>query len=1194
MNRQELKNILQSAYDRDLWISTLQFLTGKRDFLTVQLSPLEIEIYTVESQRLIKTFFQIGSVKTSDGVSLPIFEISLADGVQIEQNRVGVNEFIKKYIIKDAVRGALVTFSYENNHEKTEWRFSFISKNSASDFFAEAEAQETNPKKFTYIFGNEEEHRTAIERLYNLEQSRFRLDDFFEAFNVEPVSKKFFEEYKHLYREFSDFIIETPEYYQLFVHAKDETAKPEKEIRNFVGRLLGRIVFLYFLQKKNWLGASDENYKDGSTTFLSELFLGDLENQNEFYQKYLCPIFFNALNNPDRENSKFELENGETVCIPFLNGGLFEEEQEPKGHREIRIPKSYFELLFNFFNGFNFTVYENSPEEHTVAVDPEMLGHIFENLIDYNKDTGTFYTPKEIVQYMTQESLIEYLNTHLQKEREVIENLIKNQTSADFENADLVKINELLDAVKICDPAIGSGAFPMGMLQEIFNLKALIAYQLKTDFDPAKVKQNIIQNSIYGVDLDEGAVEIARLRFWLSLVVDEGMPKALPNLDYKIMQGNSLLESYKGIDLSGVSSGNDLKIIEEMQVDLFGNLVDDQMKMTVGKSGLSEEIQKLIKKYFTAKSVDKQKIKAKIQSKIAEHISFNLELRENQLYRQINELEQNLKNLKPNQKKALKKYKADAEILEQTKLDLIKEQVKDEKSYFLWNLFFGDVLSKGGFDIVIGNPPYIEFKKLDALLKIEYSKYYKTAKGKYDIFGLFIEQSENILKNNGIHCYINPTTFMMKDFGDTIREIINNDFKVIEIIDFADYQIFETAITYTGIFLFKKEKSSNYDFFYQKLNGNTKVKEKRRLFENKKSSEYKEVSIIKENKLSEISWIFGNSTNAFIMENIEKNPSLKEFTKYTFQGIASGKDEVFYLKKEEIERLNLEIDLFQPLLKGKDVNKYNIKWNNYYVIYPYNLETNKVYCEEELSKSFPNSYKYFVERKHLLSGRPYFDKSNKLWFELWNERNFLKFKQTKIVNAEIAPENRFQIDYDGFFGNTKVFSTVLKDEYDNLYLNFLGLLNSKLLNYYHKKIASPKAGGFYDYKTQFIQKYPIKLPDNKSILDLLVSFILHIDFKSKIIDIVNNEHISGFFEELIDAVVFEVYFPEEMEDKNLQVISLIEEILQKHKAENFNNIENKNELISTLYFAFKESEVQQKMRQFVTASPDVLKVILQS
>lgn len=545
MNRAELKNILQEHYDRVRWNKTLHFLSGNRNLLQLSLEPKLIEINTTEADRIVKTFYQVGTLKTSDGVTLPVFEIILEDNIRIEYNKAGVNDFIKKYIIKDAVKGALATFAYETD-ERKEWRFSFISKNSASDFFAEAEAEETNPKKYTYIFGTQDEHRTAIERLYNLEQSRFRLEDFFEAFNVEPVSKKFFDEYKKLYQDFSDYLLdENRGYISIFENQKDPEHKTEKEARNFVSRLMGRIVFLYFLQKKHWLGASNTEYKDGNPHFISDLFFNDVANQNDFYEKYLCPIFFNALNTPDRKNDEFKLENGQTVSIPFLNGGLFEEEQEPNGHRNIQFRKDLFESLFNFFNGYNFTIYENSPEEHTVAVDPEMLGHIFENLIDYNKDTGTFYTPKEIVQYMTQESLIEYLNTHLENERKEIENLVKNQSRPSFSDKELEKIENLLDAVKICDPAVGSGAFPMGMLQEIFNLKALIAYELKKEWNPAEVKQEIIQSSIYGVDLDEGAVEIARLRFWLSLVVDEGKPKPLPNLSYKILVGNSIVDKFE-------------------------------------------------------------------------------------------------------------------------------------------------------------------------------------------------------------------------------------------------------------------------------------------------------------------------------------------------------------------------------------------------------------------------------------------------------------------------------------------------------------------------------------------------------------------------------------------------------------------------------------------------------------------------
>jgi hypothetical protein len=279
-----------------------------------------------------------------------------------------------------------------------------------------------------------------------------------------------------------------------------------------------------------------------------------------------------------------------------------------------------------------------------------MLGHIFENLLEDNKDKGAFYTPKEIVHYMTQESLIEYLKTHLSHSREAIESLIKNHITAAFTREDLKKVEKLIDTVKICDPAIGSGAFPMGLLQEISGLKAVFHFALDKkpeDWKPAAVKQAIIQNSIYGVDLENDAVDIARLRFWLSLVVDEPTPKPLPNLDYKIMQGNSLLESFEGVDLSKVTYENNLVIVENQDRDLFGNLSDDQLKITYGKTGLAEKIQKLVNEYFDASVTRKPKIKSEINIAIKEHIDFNLELRENQLIRLINDIK-SIKN--PNSK----------------------------------------------------------------------------------------------------------------------------------------------------------------------------------------------------------------------------------------------------------------------------------------------------------------------------------------------------------------------------------------------------------------------------------------------------------------------------------------------------------------------------------------------------------------
>ena len=284
-------------------------------------------------------------------------------------------------------------------------------------------------------------------------------------------------------------------------------------------------------------------------------------------------------------------------------------------------------------------------------------------------------------------------------------------------------------------------------------------------------------------------------------------------------------------------------------------------------------------------------------------------------------------------------------------------------------------------------------------------------------------------------------------------------------------------------------------------------------------------------------------------------------------------------------------------LKGKDISPYKIDWKKNYCIYPYEKD-GKVIPENEIIEKSPNLYKYLTDSKQLLKGRGYFDKSNKLWYELWCERNFSKFQQKKIINAEIAPENRFQFDSNGFLGNTKIFSTVLKEDWNNKYFMLLAILNSKLMNYYHKRIASPKAGGFFDYKTQYIQNYPITFSEDLLLFDTLVSIelLLKNNF-TQINDTVKNEHIAVFFEEVIDGCVFELYFEEHMKEKGINIIDDVKKYIDESGLnQDFENIdvEIKKQKIWELYKTLKESTVNDRMRQFVAKSPDILKPILQA
>jgi hypothetical protein len=1098
MNRDKLKSILQSSYKREDWRNVLSFLSGNKDLLKQRLEPKEIELHTQKASKIVKKLYELGTLTTADGVQLPIFEIELQENIKIEYNKVGVNQLIKDYILKDAGKGAIATYHYADEKLK-EWRFSFISKFGGSEFFKEVEDVETNPKKYTYIFGTPEEHRTALERFYNLEHSQFTLDDFFEAFNVEPVSNNFFKEYKNFYLDFVNHLSEDEKCRQIFEAENSEDV--DKDIRNFVKRLLGRIVFLYFLQKKQWLGASNLNYDDGDTNFLLHLFEA---NKEQFYEKWLSKLFFNALNTPDRPDDNFEMPNGQNRCIPFLNGGLFEESQEPEQHKYLHFPDYLFEELFTFFNGYNFTIYENSPEDHTVAVDPEMLGNIFENLLEDNRDKGTFYTPKEIVHYMTQESIIEYLSTHLNdKSKLQLENLVRNQVIDNISRDDLTAIEELIDKVKICDPAIGSGAFPMGMLQEIFNLKAFIHYELGYEiWSPAKIKQDIIQNSIYGVDLETDAIDISRLRFWLSLVVDENKPKPLPNLDYKIMQGNSLMESYNGIDLSNVSSGKNLKITEA-QKDLFGNLKEEQMNLTFDKVGIAEELSKRTEEYFTASAENKPILKQEIDELVNEFILYNIELRENQLIRRINEQKEQKNTLSKKRQNQLNAWQKRLENLSDSKNSLLNPQQK-ESDYFLWHLFFKDVFDGGGFDIVIGNPPY------GVSIKGSYREEVLKAFGKvpdYEIYYFFTELAFKLVKEKGIKSFIIPNTFLFNTFADLYRRNLLQKWQLIEILDCTKFSIFQTATVRNVITLWKKDVGENVGY------KQTKNKKTFKQLSSSPRQNIKNVELLQLNQNWGLAFFLDKQaikrvarikTGKSKLENFypEISQGLIAYDKYRGQSKEIIKSRAYHYTKYEKEGL-------KKWLWGADVTRYKVEWNKVEYI---------DYCEGIAN---PRDPKYFKGERLLVR-------------EITNPSVFAGITDEELYNDPAI--------------------IIIKSNQDSSVKPLSAIINSKLATYYHFN-NSPKAtkGAFPKILVKDVREFPLPENFNKiEVLNYLVDIIILIkNSKNIIFDPVPNLHIAETFEEVIDALVFELYFSEEFSEKKIEI--------KKHTKTLFKKIEGLSE-----------------------------------
>lgn len=643
----------------------------------------------------------------------------------------------------------------------------------------------THPKRFTYVLGRTESCRTAIERFAELSRSPRELRFVAQAFSVSRISTEFFKEYSAHYQAFTEHLAGTKKLREVFgiPRLRDKAANfaAEKPIRDFTKKLLGRIVFLYFLQKKGWIGApeDDRSWSKGSRRFLSELF-EQSERDSDFFQDFLCKLFFHTLNTDEdkRAGLLFKIGRKSFGKVPYLNGGLFDKDFDKV--EELTFPRRLWQELFAFFDSYNFTIIEDSPEEREVAVDPELLGHVFEQLIDENerKKKGTYYTPKEVVHFMAHESLVLYLRTRMEvKDRDAealkaLDEFVRFKEINRWVQQHARQMDALLDSVKICDPAIGSGAFPMGMLLEIYQLKRYL-YSLidprgnAKPFVPIEVKENIIRNSIYGVDLDKGAIDIASLRFWLSLIVEANEPRPLPNLDYKFMQGNSLREEFRGIPLHIERSRAQVQVFDK---DLFGNPVRTQLSILdvlKDKAGNVIDVVNLKEQLFDSHDpAEKRAIHQNLDRAERQVLQFAIDTRTGELEAEIENLDRKLKEnsrqLTATQRRALEaKWKKQRAPLE-ARLAFVKDTGTElatmdpyEKQWFLWHLYFGDVLDNGGFDIVVANPPYVEDTDYADVKD-------RLGLGSCDLYGLFTSMAlqKLVRPDSGVLVFITSDTWL--------------------------------------------------------------------------------------------------------------------------------------------------------------------------------------------------------------------------------------------------------------------------------------------------------------------------------------------------------------------------------------------------------------------------------------------------
>lgn len=1133
--------------------------------------------------------YKLGEIEYNNTDKLIVFTCMFIGELTSRSARKTQFELAKKVLKEDFNDGAVFVF-----YDKAgRFRFSFIRRN-----YGDRKQKYTPWKRYTYfVEPDAATNRTFKERIGNCKFDS--LDTIQEAFSVEKLTKDF-------YKELSDWYFWAIKNVSFPNNVQDDNDDDKYNPESII-RLITRLIFVWFLKQKglirnelfetSFISNTLKEFDPESDTqhnyyraILQNLFFATLNQEMHKRSFAEDKDFFsnratNSIKNLYRFENEFKSENASKIMelfkqIPFLNGGLFEcldrKEKDGKIYDwdgfsrnpkfQAKVPNMLFFAkdtkvdlsevyndkkfksvhvagIIEILNRYNFTVEENTPVEIEVALDPELLGKVFENLLGaYNpetqetarKQTGSFYTPREIVNYMVDESLIAYYRT---KVPNVNEESLRLLLSYDEQP---VIINEshrelLIQATfdcKILDPACGSGAFPMGVLQQMVHiLKKLdpdntywnnvVMSQAMCDFEKSEKlseddmdeiqkeiektfdaglnypdyarKLHLIKNCIYGIDIQSIAVQISKLRFFISLVTEQKRNpnaeenfgiKPLPNLETKFVAANTLIG---------------LEKTEEEQV-LFSN---DHIKKLIDK------LQNIrLRQFLVTNSTEKKRLRDK-----DEKLRLEIENEVSRLYvKHQDDLHENYKielSLAEKQLSLLNKMPYD--IRENTSTDLfgiestttynyteikrkeikgrikllnnniqkgedysrLESIVKLAKQLTSWNPYDQNASSpffdpewmfglkkenEGYFDLVIGNPPYIQLK----WVKIDYSfQKYKCFSKSSDLYCLFYEKSNILIKNTGTGCFITSNKWLRSDYGKLLRNYFIKSILNLKILDFKGFRIFENATVDTNILLWEKSNSDTTNIKYMQCNSGDL------LFNN-----IWEPFNYQPNEI----WSF-SITNKGLKNILEKKfKPLRQFPIEFNYGILTGANDAFIIdetrKNKLLEEDNSIKDYFLPILRGKDIEKYWYNFKGYYIINTNNGIKKKNIKPIELNNHDHSALLNYFET----FGDKFKSRGEKgdNWYNLRNCAYFDLYKQPKILYSDITKDGgKFYFDEYGFYSNDTAFMIYSKDI--PLLKHVTAILNSNFGSYIYKECY---CGGLLGdkglrYKKEFLQNVPI-------------------------------------------------------------------------------------------------------------------------
>ena len=1048
------KEIIESKYNRESWQQLLHDIFLNK--VTFHNSPGKVHV----SSHLAKEALNLGFIKLSDGLTIAIYEVELSDNVDIERNRRGIRDMLTTDWRTNHA-GAFM-FCYRKNESIL--RFSYVSETWSFNKQGEYEKRSTETKRYTYLLGEGRGCHTAIKQFGKLKESKQTLNDITEAFSVETLTKQF---YKDLF-----------EWYQWAVEPTSNITFPNNtttedddrdDIETKIIRMITRIMFVWFIKQKNLV--PDRIFDINFLSIILKDFDPYSTSIGNYYNAILQNLFFGTLNraikDEDGNTRKFATSSKRDIKtlyryaemfsiskqeviemfaeIPFLNGGLFEcldktryidgveqcynfdgfsrnELRFADGrykHRAVVPNNLFFEPekgLISILNRYNFTIEENSPEEQQVALDPELLGKVFENLLGaYNPETketarnqsGSFYTPREIVNYMVDESLIAYLG-----DNDFIRSLFRNDFS--FEKSKIEeykKLAEKIKTVKILDPACGSGAFPMGLLNRMVE----ILERISPNEDSYNLKLSVIENCLYGSDIQSIAAQITKLRFFISLICDcekdaskpnFGIP-TLPNLETKFVSANSLVAKKK----------------KPAQGNLFENPEIEPTK---------KELAEIRHKHFSAKSAStKHRLREKdqvVREKLARLLSDD-------------------DNFAPEDAKQLAAWNP----YDQNAVS----------PFFDPEWMFGVV---DGFDIVIGNPPYIQLQNNGGeLAQLYEGGGYSTFARTGDIYCLFYERGWQLLKKNGHLCYITSNKWMRAGYGEKTRDFFVNKTNPLLLIDFAGVKVFESATVDTNILLFSRSNNQHKT--------TCAITNKQNKDSVKNLSDFvRQQDIICDFSTSD-SWVILSPIEQSIKKKIEAvGTPLRDWDIQINYGIKTGCNEAFIIstekRKEILDDCQTEderkrtAELIRPILRGRDIKRYGYEWAELWLIatFPsrhYNIDEYPAVKQYLLSFGIERLEQ--TGKTHIVNGEKVKSrkKTHNKWFETQDSISYWEdFSKPKIVWNRIAAIKQFaKVDESVYIQDSMHFIIGEK-------LNYIcSVLNSKIIQWLLSTIIGEAAGG---------------------------------------------------------------------------------------------------------------------------------------